>query len=487
MFGGIETLNEIEGKLQQLRAEISSLDSQKEQLFAQSQANKEAQAKLLEQIARIHLQSIRDQGEVFPEYGQIATLIQQRGRNFSVLKDRIAQLNETLSQKEASRAQAHAKLQEAQQRAVQLQQTVQECLKADAEYTRQLQQTQNARAVAERTAQKAQSSIDEYRQKMHPFEEDALFWYLYQRRFGTSEYRGRGVIKLLDGRVAALCDYERYRPIYWTLSQIPNRLQVHAEQKQAEYQKELHKLVSMEKAAAQKAGLEEAKAAVEEVQKAVDALDREIAEIEERLNQALAKQKTYLADEDDEAKQIVRLMTQTLQYYGVEDIYTLSQKTQSEQDDQLAAQLKELQSQEEAYEKAIAQNRARYQAKLQALQETEALRRRYKAERYDNGTIGFDNAEVVGNVLGEVLGGMLDGASAWERMRRHSRRQGGGWLSDFGSGAFPGADSPWFDPAGPAESGDLDFPDSGGLGGGIFPSDVGTVSDSDTFQTGGGF
>lgn len=61
--------------------------------------------------------------------------------------------------------------------------------------------------------------------KAPAFESDPLFVYLWDRAWGTSEYRGRGLIRVLDGWVAHLSGYRQARSTFWMLNEIPRRLQ----------------------------------------------------------------------------------------------------------------------------------------------------------------------------------------------------------------------------------------------------------------------
>jgi len=474
MIRGIETLDELEETLRQIRREITELDTQKEQLFALTQQNKRAQSQILKEIAKIHFDAIEEKGSgLYPEYTRIETLLEQRQQAFDRLQEKITDLNKRLEQTEEERSRAHYKLEEALMRVAHLQEEVQQKLRDDPAYTAQLSRTKEAEKIAKHTAQKAKSAIADYKEKMRPFEEDELFSYLYNRHYGTSAYKAGGLTRLLDGWVASLRDYEAYRPTYWTLSQIPKRLETHAKNKQNAYETELQKLVEMEHNEAQKSGLVDAKKDAAQKQQYVDTLDAKIASLEEELDAALQEQRGYLMDEDTYAKQITQIIAETLKRYGADDLYILSQRTKSPDDDRLSLQLGELKNKEAYLEKEIARNRNTYDDKLQALRETEALRRRFKASRYDDIHSGFDNNVAMGSVLGEILGGVLNNAGAWERVSRHQRPMDNGWLSDFGSGSFTDADSPWYSPS----------DSSGGFG---LP-DMGNIFESDNFSTGGGF
>ncbi len=59
------------------------------------------------------------------------------------------------------------------------------------------------------------------------YERDPLFMYLWHNGWGTSRYQGRGLVRLLDGWVAGICDFGAARQSYWLLNEVPERLRKH--------------------------------------------------------------------------------------------------------------------------------------------------------------------------------------------------------------------------------------------------------------------
>jgi hypothetical protein len=81
---------------------------------------------------------------------------------------------------------------------------------------------------------KAVQADKDLQEKRRPYEADPLFMYLWRRRFGTPEYRGKGLARYLDRRVATLIAFDGARRNYAVLIELPTRLQEHAERLRAE-------------------------------------------------------------------------------------------------------------------------------------------------------------------------------------------------------------------------------------------------------------
>jgi len=172
-------------------------------------------------------------------------------------------------------------------------------------------------------------------------------------------------------------------------------------------------------------------------------------------------------------------------YISTSDPMTLMRRalqTSSRQDDALVRRLDALQKEYDTTQRALQDARARYDEVRDRLSEFEALRRRFKRSRYDDIRSGFDtDAGQIGEVLGGLLGGLLQSDAVWDTLRRNHRTVSTGSWPDFGSGGLDPQGSPWSFPM-PREGGDrFGFPD---IGGGFSSRNP---IDSDTFRTGGGF
>ena len=85
--------------------------------------------------------------------------------------------------------------------------------------------------AAETKAAQAERDMQEKRQ---PYEADPLFMYLWRRKFGTPEYRAKGLVRYLDRKVARLIEFDGARRNYAVLIELPARLREHAERLRAE-------------------------------------------------------------------------------------------------------------------------------------------------------------------------------------------------------------------------------------------------------------
>src|SRR5690606_32994282 len=134
---------------------------------------------------------------------------------------------------------------------------VQERLKTDAAYLEQQRAAQESERIAVHADEKATVSQQEQDSKGASYREDPLFMYLYNRGYGTSGYRARGLTRWLDGKVARLIGYQDARPNYARLLELPVRLREHADWVGAQADEEFAKLKALDEEARVAAGIED--------------------------------------------------------------------------------------------------------------------------------------------------------------------------------------------------------------------------------------
>ena len=469
MTKGIETLSELEMYISQIRDSVATLDNKQEMIFKISQRNKLRQRELINEIAKVHFDSMK-KGEDALEYESdknIEHLLKRRASSFEDLKRLIDELKNSLSRYEKERYELKKVLEKKLQNLSALQSSVQEKLKNDNIYKQALQEVKKAKELADTSRKKALEASSKYKQKMKPFEDDLLFLYLYKRGYASSKYNSSGLTRVMDDWVAKVCNFRENIDTYTMLLKIPKRVEENADYREKEYKKGLQKLVALEESPSKKEGLEELKSECEEDEKKVQQLDAKISDAEKELEGAFDDRKRFMADEDRYAKEITEVMSKVLLSYGANSIYELSRaKTTTREDDKLSRELLDVQQESRELQAQIGKTQREYEQKIEALKEAEALRSRFKRSRFDDFDSRFDSNLHMGTIVADILGGIISNAGAWDRVSRHQIPTSNNWSIDFGSGGFSDTDSPWFSPS------SIDI--TGGF-------------DSSSFTTGGGF
>ncbi len=484
MLTGYETLAEIEQIIDTINRELTQLNDETDQLFEASQKNKKEQASILHKLAEIHFDAI-EKGEVQGEGivlfdTQIDTLLTHRAQAYRALQKQIEEIKTEIAKYELQRAEAHQELDRAAEAVISKEHEIQSLLEKDTDYQEQLEITRKAHSIAQESQTKAKEAQHRRKEKGRPYEESPFFMYLWKRHYGTSDYQASGLIRMLDGWIAKGSNYEKNRVNYWTLLEIPKRLEAHAKEAQESYTQELEKLSAMEHQKAKERGLPLLQNEESKQQSRVDTIDDTIEEQEAVLNTLLQDRQAFAEDRDRDAQQIIALINARLSQYSLPELDHLAASTLTLEDDRLVGTLQQLKETYTVMQERIRQTQQKVEKKMKQLHEVEALRSKFKRSRYDDIRSGFNNGPEITDMLGSILGGALNSDILWDTLRRSQRHVNTGSWPDFGSGGLVIEHSPWHFPSSRKGGSSFNFPDIGGGFSSRNPIDTG-------FSTGGGF
>lgn len=440
MLSGRDTLNKLSTTLQTARKELQRLDRELQVNSSAVAANRQQQAQALKRLAAMRLDAIRE-GDIVKHIDsadyKVREILDRRRDAMSELNERTSLAAKALQTLEERRDGLHEEVDAAAQALAEREATVQSMLESDAAFQSQLDKTREADAIAVSAEEKAHVVVEDRRSKGEPYEGDQLFMYLWNRGYGTSEYRANPLARLLDAWVARKCKYHLARPNYWMLKEIPKRLLEHAERKRTTAESELDRLQALEEKAAEDGGVHLAKSTLLSIEQRQDELDEQIAQSEATLRVLQTEQSQFTAGDDLFIIQCLGIFSETLQRRDVTDLTHLARSTMTSEDDAIVDDLRYLRREEDAFEDEHGHNRSLHREHLRRVQELEAVRRQFKQHRYDDIRSGFDKGDVIVSMMREVLGGAIRGGALWNVLRQYQRyRDVAGAWPDFGSGGI---------------------------------------------------
>jgi len=297
-------------------------------------------------------------------------------------------------------------------------------------------------AMAAASAEKADQAEKDLAEKRKPYDADPLFSYLWKRGYGTSAYRAGFLARYFDAKVAKLVGYDKARPNYYMLTEIPVRLRDHATRLHEAIAAAKSAQVALERKALEADGiaaLEAKAAAADDARKAfaaeLDGMKAELAALD-------AEQAALLdpAGEHSLAKAVDGLAAAIAR----EDLAALHKealKTPTPEDERIVATLREIEPALRRREAEAEEVRKTAVALGKKRAELEESRSTFHREGYDDPRGRFSNGPDIGSVIGGVLGGMLSSGNLNDAFGRgwSSSRRGG---STFGGGIrFPSGGS----------------------------------------------
>lgn len=341
-------------------------------------------------------------------------------------------------------------------------------------YRAQAAATEEAVRIADEAERKTALSEEDRVEKGKPYEADPLFMYLWNRGFGTSEYRSWGIIKTLDQWVARLCDYQGARPNYAMLLEIPERLRAHTDRVSEKAEQAVEALAATEKEARDADGVTALENALQGERDGLASLEKQL----EQSLQALAVQEQDLGKfdrgEDEHAMQAYEIVAQELRRDSLRRLQHEALLTPDPRDDRLVDQIEDLEGRIDEAEEDVAMRQQSLRVLADRRTELEKVRKDFREKRYHTNDFKFNDYGALEALLEGLLRGAVTGSQYWRELHRNAaRRKPPRTNFDFGSRRYRRSSTSW---GGGSTRSSGGFRTGGGFGG-----------RSSGFKTGGGF
>ncbi|MEQ8347883.1 MAG: hypothetical protein RIB84_09610 [Sneathiellaceae bacterium] len=443
MISVVDTAETLERAGSGLRADEDRLARILEAAAAESARLRAEQAALFRSLARLRLDEIagdRVAGKLdAAERRALAALAAQRQQLDALAQRRDAHLA-ALSTAQAERAGKAKALGRAADALGALAEATRRRMADDLEWQAQAARLSGAQARAEAAADKAQRSQADCDEKSVPYLADRLFVYLWDRGYGTAAYRGGTIARLGDRYVARAVNYEPARLDYFSLTELPKRLREHAGRLLAEVEAEADRLAALERAALEADGIAEPEAAHRGAEAALAAADARIAGLEAEAA-ALEQERTALLDEDGAQGLGGALadLADALQRQDLRDLLRAALQTPTPDDERIVRRLQEIEGELARQDRDAAEARRTALDLARKRAEVERARDEFRHGGYERQGGGFSNDRLIGEVLGGILDGVLSSRELRDALRsgyRPARRRSGGARS---GGSFGGS------------------------------------------------
>ena len=440
MLSGVQTLRNIDSTLKSVKNEIHRIDAELSILSNQLADNRRQQGMIILELAKVRLGALTE-GSIIDRISsadkRALVLLEKRQEAFKKLESDIDSQQIKQQQLEQLRQELLEKNNQIAQQLAEKEARVQAELIENDEYQTALQRAREADGVADEAERKAQESADSLDEKGKPYQNDELFMYLWNRRYGTTDYKNHNPLtRMLDSWVARLAKYNDNRANYWNIQEIPKRLEQHAQNIRDQADALITDIQVIEKAFLEKAGAHDIKQALENAQHEIENCDADIDQAEQQENSLLNTRAQFASAQDPHMQESLNVLRDALQHQNLTGLSQLVAATPSYEDDDLLKDLHQYQSTFHSIKEDINDLRRAHDEKLRRLQELETVRKNFKRHRYDDVRSGFGNDALISNVLGHFLEGLVSGAEVWRVLQRNQRHQDVGAWPDFGSGGL---------------------------------------------------
>jgi len=495
MISGQQTLASIDDALQGKRAAIAQIEREVAGVTAKLAEQRQGQIQDYRALARVRVDVLASDAlsrHLDDAERQVTALLARRREAADALDRQIDEANAAIAVLEQERGAQAARVDVAVKTVDEAEARTQARLDADPAYRAERERAQEAERTALHADEKAKRSEEEKEQKGESYRNDPLFTYLWDRRFGLSEYRASPLVRWLDGRVARLVGYADARANYVRLNEIPARLRAHADGLRAAAEAEFAALRGRDTAAREADGIPALEGELTERQAGLDAIDRRLDEAEARHQQLLDQKAAFAAGEDPQMREAVEYLAGELQRDDLAELRRDALATPFPDDDLIVGRMLGRDEASKRLEDSLRDLKETIQQQGRRLAEIEALRADFKRSRFDRAGSLFGDGSLVALMIANFVNGVLDRRTLWRVLEEQQRYQPQYSDPRFGSGGF-GRGTVWGgglgDILGELERGGLGR-GRGGLGGGWgggLGGGSGPRGGGGGFRTGGGF
>lgn len=313
----------------------------------------------------------------------------------------------------------------------------------DPAWAAQTEVLQAAEARAAAADEKAAQAEADREEKRKPYESDPLFMYLWQRGFGTQQYRAAPIVRYGDARVAQLIGYHAARPNYHMLMEIPRRLREHAGRLRDAADAELAKRERIERAALVASGIEPLEANADKADEALEAAEDRVEDLRQDMA-AAADEHAKKADDRNDAQLQAALnaLAEEMGRESLTQLYREALKTATTRDEEIVQRLRALEAKLERRE-AEAEEVRRTATELAARRtQLEQSRDHFRQSGFDDPRGQFANGDIIGTAIEAVVRGAMTSGALNRALRdgfsRRMPRAGG----SFGGGLKSRRSSP---------------------------------------------
>jgi hypothetical protein len=487
-IGGPQALASLEEAMRDIRREEDDISRRLARAAERVAKTKEGEAELFRQLAQLRLdpaiQAELD-GRISTAEARARETLKAHARAVDEAQTAINALEVERTELLKRRQAALDTLTEQQKALDDLARQVSSTIATDPVYAEKQRSAAELDEVAQQSLDKTQVAETDREEKGKPYRDDPLFMYLWESGYGTSAYRSGGLVRYLDGMVARLVGFNKARPNYAMLNEIPLRLREHAERQEANAAAAEAELAQMLERAMDAQGGRPAREAKARAEAEIVALDEAIVASEDKRDAASAAFQALSGDQDPALASAASALATAL---GQEDIQTLlaeARRTRTGKDDTIVAQIDEARTRMREEEQESRDLRERAKTLAARRRELEDIQWEFKKQRFDDPRSNFREDRLVGDLLNDFLRGGISAASYWDQWRRSQNWAPG---SEWGAGGGgntrrSSGNSPW-----PPNGGGFQWPDSSFGGGGNRPKSGGGLSGGfGGGNSGGGF
>lgn len=466
-LSGPDALKSLDDALRDIRREEDEIAKRLARSAELVTKFRENESELLRQLASVRLDPAtqKELGERLSQAELKARdMLDKHGNDLSAVEDGLKDLDKQIASLATERGEQTKAVAAAEGELKAIADRVSAETSRDPVYAGKRKSAEELAAVAAESMRKTQQAETDKDEKGKPYRDDPLFMYLWERGFGTKNYRENNLIQALDSWVAGLVGFPEARANFAMLNEIPMRLREHAERQDQIADAAEAEVVALEKAAVDAGGGKPARLKLEAAQARIAQIDAQMVTLEDQRDEQLKAQRDLAQGSDPAFSAAVNGLADALGREDIQNLLAAARVTLTGQDDTIVKQIDEVRQRAAEEEGDSKEQRNRLKTLAARRRELEDIQYEFKKQGFDNAGSRFGDDKLVGDLLNDFLRGGISAADywgQWQRSQTWTQRQQRPQSSSSDAG-----NNPWGGSPGGGSPGGFQWPDSSFGGGG---------------------
>lgn len=465
MITGFEALQSIEEAYGKLRGDEMRLDAALRSAAEEAARLRQERLKQLHALAELKFGLIKS--------GELVRDLDAAEKQAKELLDRIhREIDEAGKARQEALATSQAAQQEKAQRAAEYDAAVSELrafeerlapqIAGDAALQALSEKVDEAGRILEEAEKKAAQADADRQRKRTPYEQDRLFMYLWERKFGTSEYGAGFFVRYFDELVARMISFREARANYFMLNQIPDRLREHAGRVRSDFEILRQRLSTLRQERLLEAGAGPAQEKAARAKAALDAAEESFSVAAQRFEAADKAYGALIGRDNQGAFDLaIKAMADNDSRDEIVTLYREAARTRTDEDRAIVLRIDQLTLAIGQADGEAARLRQQIRDVAARRVELQTAHNDFRRRRYDYPGTTFGNEATINDVLGGILDGMVKGAVLGQVLNQgYQRPPTPPWGDYVGTDDIFGP-GPTLPPLGGGGSGDDDFTTGG--------------------------
>ncbi len=418
---GHEVLSDIDSRAGDIRSRMESVNAQVTREKSEIEALRHEQAECYLKLAELHADLIDDpqiMKQVRKADDQALSRLKSRDQARTQLDQKLVSNQAHQKDIEQNRAALLVKVESFAKKLHAAEDKALESLDGDKAYVQMMVEIEEVEAQIMRTERKISVAQDDYTEKAKPYKDDPLFYYLWERGFGTSTYKRGKITYMLDRWVADIVRYDPVRRNYAMLSGIPKKMAEHKlylEKKSDALERTLN---DVKDNVFEDQGVAKLQADYDAQRDALNKIDQEISELEKKHQAIIKSIEDYDSNGDAAYVEAIQTLKDLYARKSLRKLRRDAQITTTREDDHIVQKLFDLDDQIDDAEKRVSTYQKSLRQENWRLNEVQKVRSEFKERRYDNRQTVFRDGNMFSMLLDQFVSGVVTNPYFWASVGR---------------------------------------------------------------------